>query len=692
MSGGAAAPVGWGRGLVTLLAVLCVLGATRVQVPDLPPGLLMPGSILELFGGGDVVMVELSVVALGLGPYLSASTLVALAGFVVPSWRRAEEEGRASPSTRRRIATTLGGVFSVLLAWSHARLLSEAHGGEPSSLHVITLMGGSALLMAIAYVVTRHGMGGGVVTVHAAYLLAGIGEPIASEVAVLTVLSVGVSTALCVWSVTWGGRARVRAEPSAALVPAVPEPVGGLYLPLLALTALGLGSLAGLAGGEAPWLDRLPGVGARPWLAALVLAAGAGALTLGFAYVVAWPARLAALWSRVERAARTEDVAYALRAEVRDAAVRSAMLSAAVTAVLLGLQPESAAGSLTLAVFGATAILELRDDLRRPPDLVAVDEDGRAWASLAKREALRRAGVEATTRGAPLETLLPFVGPIAPVVVLVRRSDAGRARRILRGLDAATASPEGGAAPVRVERPEARGTVVFAVLAIALLGGPAVGAWRSGASPAAQEDLAASPTTLELRFIDDETNLLEDPSVVGVLDERVVVRREAVGRSRSVPYLALPGLTGADPDVRRRIAEQLGPHLPGDRVLAWGPERQDDDEPVAGLRSYLLAGELILDQSHVAHAVASEDEGGRPFVALELTADGADRFAEATSRWIGRRIAIVVDGVVVSAPLIHSEIVGGRAQITMSHGSLDQQRREAHDLARDLRAGQRRGR
>jgi preprotein translocase subunit SecD len=74
-------------------------------------------------------------------------------------------------------------------------------------------------------------------------------------------------------------------------------------------------------------------------------------------------------------------------------------------------------------------------------------------------------------------------------------------------------------------------------------------------------------------------------------------------------------------------------------------------------------------------------------VTFQLDADGADRFAEATTQAVGappplNQIAIVVDRIVISAPTVQSEITGGAGEIT---GDFSEQ--EAKDLATQLNAG-----
>jgi preprotein translocase subunit SecD len=69
----------------------------------------------------------------------------------------------------------------------------------------------------------------------------------------------------------------------------------------------------------------------------------------------------------------------------------------------------------------------------------------------------------------------------------------------------------------------------------------------------------------------------------------------------------------------------------------------------------------------------------RPTVAFQLTAEGAERFAALTKANIGRRIAILVGGRVVSAPRIQTEMSDGSGAI-----SGEMTRRQASLLAMQI--------
>lgn len=93
----------------------------------------------------------------------------------------------------------------------------------------------------------------------------------------------------------------------------------------------------------------------------------------------------------------------------------------------------------------------------------------------------------------------------------------------------------------------------------------------------------------------------------------------------------------------------------------------------------LLTGDLLED----AGPASRDPDFNTPYVPFQTTRQGARIFERSTSRNVGRYMAIVLDGLVQSAPTIN-EPLSRRAQITMGSGAGFQ---EAQDLALVLRAG-----
>jgi len=81
-------------------------------------------------------------------------------------------------------------------------------------------------------------------------------------------------------------------------------------------------------------------------------------------------------------------------------------------------------------------------------------------------------------------------------------------------------------------------------------------------------------------------------------------------------------------------------------------------------RTLWLSPRVELDQRDVVSSKIAIGPFGQPYVEIFFTAAGAKKFSYITARNIGRQLAIVVNGEVVSAPVIQDEITDGKAQIT----------------------------
>ena len=93
--------------------------------------------------------------------------------------------------------------------------------------------------------------------------------------------------------------------------------------------------------------------------------------------------------------------------------------------------------------------------------------------------------------------------------------------------------------------------------------------------------------------------------------------------------------------------------------------------PTSLTGKYLKKANLVFDQ-----------QTGSPQISLQFNDDGSGIFEELTDRNVGKRLAIYIDGIPISAPVVQEKIKGGNAQITGSF-SLD----EAKELVRSLNAG-----
>ena len=111
---------------------------------------------------------------------------------------------------------------------------------------------------------------------------------------------------------------------------------------------------------------------------------------------------------------------------------------------------------------------------------------------------------------------------------------------------------------------------------------------------------------------------------------------------------------------------------PGKKLLE---SYSDDGQYFVVQRRVMVSGEMLTD------ARSSFDQNGRPSVSFSLTPEGGKRFGRVTARNIGKPFAIILDGKVVSAPVIQAQIFSSgqiTGQFTVS---------ETKDLSLLLRAG-----
>lgn len=112
-------------------------------------------------------------------------------------------------------------------------------------------------------------------------------------------------------------------------------------------------------------------------------------------------------------------------------------------------------------------------------------------------------------------------------------------------------------------------------------------------------------------------------------------------------HISSATLSATDP------ARGLTIRLVDERVTASSKDGELSLQP-----SIVVSGDMIAD------ARAVTDQQGRSVVRFRLTPEGASRFAAVTRANVGRRMAILVDGKVMVAPVIRDQINGGTGEIS----------------------------
>lgn len=94
---------------------------------------------------------------------------------------------------------------------------------------------------------------------------------------------------------------------------------------------------------------------------------------------------------------------------------------------------------------------------------------------------------------------------------------------------------------------------------------------------------------------------------------------------------------------------------PGTEVL------QSED---AYVPSYAVRKRALVSGDELTNSQQTFDQNGKPAVSFAFNGQGARKFGDATARNIGKKFAIVLDGKVISAPVINSALPGGSGIIT----------------------------
>jgi len=134
-----------------------------------------------------------------------------------------------------------------------------------------------------------------------------------------------------------------------------------------------------------------------------------------------------------------------------------------------------------------------------------------------------------------------------------------------------------------------------------------------------------------------------------------------------------------DDDADINLAAKGTPPV-GDEILYQTKYNAGSSVPIK--TPFLIKKRVLLDGSLLTDARVEFDQFQQPQIGIEFNRKGARIFDRITGENIHKRLAIVLDKTVYSAPVIQDRIAGGKARIT-GNFTLD----EAKDLAIALRAG-----
>lgn len=693
----------WLGAAITLLAPLLVLFAQHVPLPG------VDASAFErktLFGGPP----GLSIASLGVMPFISASGLVEVVALVVPSFRPLRHGGYAGRRKLLRAAVLLALAIAVFQAWNTASLLAAVpEFGSSSHIVILTLVAALGLTHLLAQTVDRYGLASGYGALFASIsFVTMFTELEASKVTARDVAALLGAIAVAA-AVTWyvlersAPEALPRRTTESYRNAAVPEEAPPLWLPAPssglsafsnATSVISLAVMFGVGGVLANDTVRR----------AIELSLALGAAVF-FTYLFHQPDRVAEVFARARGAGASRSAIAAEAAALRmPAAMKSAVLLFALLAVdvfAAQISPKAAA-AWTTPLFVAL-VLDIAAELRArrsAPNLVAVWPEHSPYAIAAARDALHAEGIFVHARGERMRRLLQFFGPYVPIDLMVPEKHAERAEAILREvLLSREAAAETMVRPLEQGKAKARPIGAGVVAALVVLAGLMLGLtlWPKN-EPQAPEKRSVS---LAFVAVDDDHEIVSDAAIKN-RDEKALpaglsFAQEQVsigpGRQAVHVYARLVRGEGETMESARARLDAWTKSIPlpeGDRAaLSEFVEYDDikDSYEVVGFRTYLQKGAPILTEADVADATAMVDtaNGGEGWlVRVQFTPEGAARFESFTAEHVKRRLAIVVDGLVMSAPVIQTKIPGGVVTITMGNKQPEQQKAEAQKLAEAL--------
>lgn len=221
-----------------------------------------------------------------------------------------------------------------------------------------------------------------------------------------------------------------------------------------------------------------------------------------------------------------------------------------------------------------------------------------------------------------------------------------------------------------------------------------------------RETIRKQDSAVPLKIDTEGTNV-----TVSYTDEALtIMKRQAVEQSLEIVRKRIDELGTKEPQIQQQGADRIVIQLPGVQdpseikalmgktaklsfhlvdestnamMAAAGrisPDsmvmKGDETGPIVLKRAVVVGGGSLEDSR------GTYDEHGNPAVSFSFKSTGAKKFANATRENVGGRLAIVLDGKVISAPTINTPITGGKGIITGNFSVAS-----ANDLALLLRSG-----
>jgi preprotein translocase subunit SecD len=207
--------------------------------------------------------------------------------------------------------------------------------------------------------------------------------------------------------------------------------------------------------------------------------------------------------------------------------------------------------------------------------------------------------------------------------------------------------------------------------------------------PAAITQLRHDTVSQAVETIDNRVNALgvTEPIIAPQGEDRIVIQlpgvddparvKDIIKTTAQLQFRMVEGNPAADP---KTVESSLPANLKNDVDILAGT-REDELGRAAGVEYYAVNKTVPVSGRDLKTARVQKGRLGEPVIGFSLTPDGAPKFGALTGANVGRRLAIVLDNRVVSAPRINSQITDQG----VIEGSFTNQ--QASDLALILRSG-----
>ena len=199
------------------------------------------------------------------------------------------------------------------------------------------------------------------------------------------------------------------------------------------------------------------------------------------------------------------------------------------------------------------------------------------------------------------------------------------------------------------------------------------------------KSVIAPSGNVEIVLVADETDPFSTPP--GKMPRGVRLEPEMVplgpGKNASRHYAKLVLAKGESSEAALKRLKAWTKSLPLTAGQRFAFQRLGGFE--VGWRTLVVRDSPSISGETLKDVEADENEYGA-YVMLSLNQAGASAFEQLTAANVNRRLAIVFDGVVASAPQVREKIAGGRVQISMGNAD-GAELADAQNLARVLRSG-----